>query len=239
MSVLLVTPVFRRFELTRIMLEHRVKTFQEANSLGVEVQCICVGDRENVELAESLGFVGVEAPNLLGAKYNTGHEYAVEHGFDFSFHCNSDQVFDPWLFQLIDACPTDKLIQTSWMTAVHGIGTKAIQYQNPLWAMKAYPTELLARNPRPCEENIMRMCDTSTHDGVVMANPGVETVWIERGPLETIQFESGFQVTPWKRHLMVAGLAKKGEVPVMWDEIAELHGENLVATMRQFYGLRP
>lgn len=221
------------------MLEHRVKTFEEAESLGVEVQCVCIGDFENIELARSLGFIGIEAPNLLGSKYNDGHEYAVEFGYDFSFHVNSDQVFDPRLLHAIDQAPKDKLIQTRWMTAVHPLGNRAISYRNPLWAMKAYPTDLLARNPRPCEESIMRMCDTSTHDGVLRANPGVETLWLEVGPLETIQFESGFQVTPWKRHLMVAGLEKRGEIPVMWDEIRELHGPELVDTMRQFYGLRP
>jgi hypothetical protein len=238
LSVLLVTPVFRRLDLTRIMLEHRVNTFEEASNLGVEAQCVCVGDFENIELARSLGFVGIEASNLLGAKYNDGHQYAVEHGFDFSFHCNSDQVFDARLLHAIDTSPIDMLIQTRWMTAVHDTGKKAIQYRNPLWAMKIYPTELLARNPRPCEENIMKMCDTSTHEGVLRANPGVDTLWLEVGPLETIQFESGFQVTPWKRHLWVAGLEKRGEVPVMWNEIWELHGPELVDTMQKFYGLR-
>jgi hypothetical protein len=238
LSVLLVTPVFRRFEHTRIMLEHRVKTFEEADSLGVEAQCVCIGDFENVELARSLGFIGIEAPNFLGAKFNDGHERAVELGYDFSFHVNSDQVFDARLLHAIDSAPDDKLIQTRWMTAIHPTGNRAIQYRNPLWAMKAYPTRLLEKNPRPCEEEIMRMCDTSTHEGVLRANPGVETLWIEVGPLETIQSESGYQVTPWKRHLWVAGLEKKGEVPVMWDEIGALHGLELVDTMQKFYGLR-
>jgi len=221
------------------MLEHRAQTFEEAASLGVEAQCVCVGDFENVELARTLGFVGIESPNILGAKYNDGHQWAVEHGFDFSFHVNSDQAFDPRLLQAIDQSPTDVLIQTRWMTAVHGTGIKAIQYRNPIWAMKAYPTELLARNPRPCEENIMKMCDTSTHEGVLKANPDAGTLWLEVDPLETIQFESGFQITPWKRHLWVAGLEKRGEVPVMWDEIAELHGEKFTARMKTFYGIRP
>lgn len=237
MSVLLVTPVFRRFHLTRLMLEHRVRTFEEATNLGVECQCVCIGDLDNVELARSLGFVGIEAPNLLGAKYNDGHEHAVDYGYDFSLHCNSDQVFDPELLALIDTAPTDTLLQTRWLTAVHDTGRKAISYRNPLWSMKVYPRALLERNPRPCGEGLMSMCDSSTHDGVLAANPGVGTTWLEVGPLETIQFESGFQITPWKRNLMVAGLTKTGETPVPWDRIGQLHGPKLVQDMRRFYGL--
>lgn len=123
-SIMLVTPVFRRFELTRIMLEHRVETFKSAQALGVSCGCVVVGDAPNLAVAEGLGFDVIEAPNLLGSKYNDGHQFSVENGWGISFQVNSDQVFDPHLLLELSRSPDDKLIQTEWLTAVHGTGKR-------------------------------------------------------------------------------------------------------------------
>lgn len=235
-SILLVTPVWRRFELTRIMLTHRVKTFLEAEALGVRCGCVVIGDDENLATAVSLGFHAIEAPNVLGSKYNDGHELAVTAGWDFSFQVNSDQVFDPRLLAAIVQSPHDMLIETQWLTAVHRGGGKAISYKNPIWAMKAYPTHLLKNVPRPCDELAMSMCDTSVHNGVAAANPDAGTHIVEIGPLETVQFESGNQMTPWKRHLYAGMMSSTLECPVPWEGLAEIHGEDLVLEMREFYG---
>lgn len=235
-KLLCVTPVFKRLEMTRLMLDQRVKTFEAAEKLGIQCQCICVGDPENVALARSLGFIGIEQENVLGAKYNTGHEWAVNHGYDVSFHCNSDQVFSPQLLVQLAHSPQDKLIHTTWLCAVHSSGKKSITFSDrEYWTMTAYPVQLLKKAPRPCQESIMRLCDTSTHDGVVKANPGAEVHKIEVDPLETIQFESGFQVTPWKNNLL-RGLADgTREVAVPWAEIGQLHGKEFLAKMKDFY----
>lgn len=237
-TLLLVTPVFRRLILTKLMLEQRVKTFEAAEKLGVECQCICVGDPENVELARSLGFIGVEAPNVLGAKYNDGHEWAVKHNYDVSFHCNSDQVFDPQLLVQLAHAPQDKLIRTVWLCAVHASGKKSITYSDrKYWAMKAYPHKLLKNAPRPCQEDLMSLCDTSTHEGVFLANPGVETHTVEVSPVETIQFESGFQLTPWKNNFYRGLNDGRVEQEPPWAEIGGLHGNDFLAKMKEFYGV--
>lgn len=235
--LLLVTPVYMRYRLTEIMLKHRKKTFAEARDLGVECQCAVIGDVPYVKLAEDLGFIGFYRANYLGAKYNTGHQYAVEAGYDYSFHCNSDQVFDPRLLKAISESPEDKCIKTKWLTNVHKSGEKALTYRNPLWSMTAYPTKLLAKNPRPCQEDLMSMCDTSTRQGVTEANPTVTEHLVEVGPLETIQFESSTQLTPWKKNLMVAMRDGVVETSVPWAEIGDVHGYDLVKEMRDFYGL--
>lgn len=235
--MMLVTPVFRRYALTEIMLVHRRAAFNAAAALGVECGCVVIGDEENVAAATSLGFDGILAPNVLGSKYNDGHEFALNTGWDISLQCNSDQVFHPDLLVALSEAPLDKLIRTIWMTFVHGTGTRCLSFQNPVWALKAYPTELLKSNPRPCEESIMRMCDTSTHNGVVSANPGLDTHTIEVGPLECIQFESSFQITPWKKNLHVAMMTGERERPVPWKVIADMYGENLERDMRRFYGM--
>lgn len=239
-KLMLVTPVFRRFYLTRLMLEQRVKTFQQAQALdkSTTYQCVCIGDHENVELARSLGFVGLERENVLGAKYNDGHEWAVNSNYDISFHCNSDQVFDPRLLVALANAPTDKLIRTIWLTAVHPRGNGSLSYRDQhQWTMTAYPVELLKHNPRPCGETLARMCDSSTREGVVAANPkaGLHTIQIH--PLETIQFESGFQLTPWKNNFYRALRDHRVEQPVPWAGIAEIYGDDFTSRMKEFYGV--
>lgn len=234
-SVLLVTPVWKRFDLTRIMLEERRRTFDKAKLLGVDCECVCIGDDANLDTAERLGFVTIEAPNQLGRRYNDGHEYAVREGFDFSFQCNSDQVFEPELLVAIAQAPRDKFIATRWLTAIHRNGKKAVSYRNPLWSMRAYPIDLLRRAPRPCAEDIMSGCDRSAHEGAAAANRAVPLVYVEHGPLETIQFESDVQVTPWARNQKIALMNGKWETAVPWDAIGQVHGVNLVREMQKFY----
>lgn len=234
--IALVTPVFRRFALTEIMLKHRKQTFIELEKLGVVGTCVVIGDDDNLITADGLGFPTIQSPNLLGAKYNDGHQWAVENHFDISFQVNSDQVFHPELLRRIAESPLDSLIRTVWSSFVHGSGKKSLIFQNPVWSMKAYPTDLLRKAPRPCSEDIMSMCDTSTHNGVVKVNPNAPTHTVELGPLESIQFESGFQITGWLNWVKLARYVGTQEVPVPWDEITRMHGHTLTDSMRRFYG---
>lgn len=238
-KVLLVSPVFRRFELTRIMLKHRRAAITAARQLGVDAQCVCIGDEENLKVAESHGFATIPAPNILGSKYNDGHEYAVNMGYTYSLHCNSDQTFTPEFLKSISSCPTDRIIRTHWMTFIKGDGKSSLTFANPMWALKIYPTALLKSNPRPCNEEAMRMCDTSTRDGVVAANPDMPDMHtLDIHALDALQWESGFQMTPWSKNLKVASWTGKGEEPVPWDGIANSYGPELVSDMKGFYGLQ-
>lgn len=239
MKLSLCMPVWGRRELTAILLRHLRVTFGAVEA--VECQCVVIGsDDDTLALAESLGFVALRAPNVLGSKYNDGHEWAFRNGYDVSFQVNSDQCFDPRLLERIAAAgTTGRLIQTRWLTAIHRDGRRAITTWNPIWSMKAYPTSLLAANPRPCPEHLDRMCDTGTHDGVVLANPDLDPEQdveeIVLHPLETVQFESPTQLTPWSRHVMVALTTQRLEIKPPWDLIAEVHGKNLVKELREFY----
>lgn len=238
-SIMLVTPVYRRFDLTRLMLLQRMDTILQAAAYGVRVGCVCIGDWENLAIARMCGFHTIEAPNILGSKYNDGHQYAYEDGWDISFQVNSDQVFDPELLLKIADSPDDKIIESYWLTAVHKSGTKALTYQNPLWSMLAYPRQLLAANPRPCEEQLMSMCDTSVRQGVLYANRDKEIYIhkVESGPLEVVQFESEQQLTPWKRNEILAARQGISEHSVPWEGISLIHGEPFTMRMQDFYGI--
>lgn len=238
-SISLCMPAWGRFELTEIMLARLARTFEDARGLGVECACVVVAHDANLDTARGLGFATIEAPNVLGAKYNDGHEWALRQGFGCTFQVNTDQAFDAALLARLaraaEAFP-GRMLGTRWLTAVHSMGRKAVTTWNPVWSMTAYPTKLLEANPRPCGEGLTRLCDTGVREGVRAANPGVESAWVQLHPLETLQFESGTQLTPWSRHLRVAALGGRSEGPVPWPAIAGLHGEDFTRRVRRFYG---
>lgn len=231
--------MYRRFSLTKIMFAHLAGTVTAARELGVDVQPIVIGDDDNLQVAEDLNFHTITAPNALGSKYNDGHEAAVNLGCDYSLQANSDQIFIPELFAKIAQCPNGAMIRTTAITLVHGSGKRAISYRNPVWAMKAYPTDLLRTVPRPCDEHIMSMCDSSTHLGVAERHPDAPTVTVDSGMFQTVQFESGFQVTDWRNWVRIAAVVGITEMPVPWVELEIVHGKSIVQTMKEFYGVKP
>ena len=230
-SVLLVTPAWQRYELTALMLARRAAT----DWGDVRVDTVVIADDDNLDIARAHGFATVERDNdWLGRRYNDGHEYAYTHGYDWSFHVNSDQAFDPRLLQAIVETPRTHVAATRWMAAVNADGRRAAVYRNPIRAMQAFPRELLAHNARPCRERLVRGCDKSTHDGVRRAT-GAEDHIIEVGPLETVQFESAVQLTSWKRHQRLALADGSWEIAVPWDALRSVHGPEFVNDMRRFY----
>lgn len=238
-NILLVTPAWQRPELTEILLRYRKDVLEPAcEQAGVHCETVLIADDANFEIAQALGCHAVKAANVLGAKFNDGYEFAVKEGFDWAFHVNSDQVFDPQLIIEICKAPTNKFVATTWLAAVHSSGERCIAYRNPVRAMQAFPVNLLRNCPRPCAEEIMSGCDRSTWDGVAAANPGAGVHRVNVGPLETIQFESEVQLTGWERHLTIGYLNGSFEHRVPWEEIERRFGAELVADMRGFYETR-
>lgn len=237
-SILLVTPAWERPELTRIMLEQRLRLTEAVRPLGVRCETVVIADDENLDIAEDLGHKTVGALNVLGAKFNDGYEYAVEHNYDWAFHVNSDQAFDPALIAAIAKAPTDRIVTMSHLSAVNATGERFIAYRNPVRAMQAFPLKLLRRNPRPCAEHIMSGCDRSTYEGVARANHGAKEQRVRVGPLETIQFESEVQMTGWERHVGIARNSGAREWKVPWDLLAQTYGPELIEDMQSFYEVR-
>lgn len=84
----------------------------------------------------------------------------------------------------------------------------------------------------------MEMCDTSTHNGVAERHPDVPTHTVDSyGPLQSIQFESNFQITPWRKNVRVAMTTGRGPLAVPWGAIGAAYGEALVREMKEFYAL--
>lgn len=238
-SICLVIPVWKRYALTRIMLENLKNTFYFCQARNVMAHAVVIGDDANLDVATDLDFSAIESENLLGKKYSDGHQFAVESGFDVSLHCNSDQAFNFDLLCRMANAPDDKIIQSHYLTAIHKSGERAISYRNPVWAFNAFPTKLLANNPRPVPDHVLRNCDTASVRGVCEANPNVGTFDVRGGYFDAIQFESDNQMTPWERHVMVASKTNSGhEDGVPWDAIELIHGKWFLSSIIQFYESR-
>lgn len=236
---MLVIPVWKRYALTRIMLQQLQTTFRLCEWGGVHANAVVIGDDANLTVAEDLGFCVLESENLLGKKYNDGHEFSVEQGYDVSLHCNSDQAFQPSLLRRMAHADDNKIIRSHYLTAIHKSGEKAISYRNPVWAFNAFPTKLLAKNPRPMHDKIMKMCDSAAVMGVLHANPHALDIDVGYSYFEAIQFESETQLTPWERHVLVATKTSSGEEgPVPWDAIELIHGKWFQSELLQFYNSR-
>lgn len=231
--ILLVTPVHGRFPLTEAALQYRRQIADWLGDVGVELGCAVIGDDANLEVAERLGFTPIEAPNLLGRKFNDGHEHAVANGYDWSIPLGSDQFIDPRLLTALCNAPSHRFVASRHLSVVTADRKKILDYVMPKrgWALKMYSRSLLESDPRPCIEGVMRRCDTLTHKGVSRANRRVPQShhWIGVGRLENVQFQTkGEQVTDWET--LLARLTDARAVP--WRALEAIYGTKTIRALR-------
>jgi glycosyltransferase involved in cell wall biosynthesis len=104
-NVWIVSPAWRRFAVTRLVLAQRQRLCADLAARGMDAQMLIVADDENLEIATEYGAVALETPNLpLGRKCNAGLRRAGEEGADWIVWIGSDDwihpdVFDPLPYQ--------------------------------------------------------------------------------------------------------------------------------------------
>lgn len=103
MKIALVSPAWRRFDVTRLALAERRWLCDELAARGHEATSVIVADDQNLQIAEDFGFHALEMPNDdLGLKFNAGFQWAAEWGADFLVHIGSDDWAHPDSFSIID-----------------------------------------------------------------------------------------------------------------------------------------
>src|SRR5688572_4958165 len=81
-SLCFVVPAYRRFDLTRACLRQLLRTCEALVEMGYEADAVVIGDDENIDVANLLGFVTIRRENRpLGRKFNDGIEYAASPEF--------------------------------------------------------------------------------------------------------------------------------------------------------------
>lgn len=99
-NVWLVSPAWRRFDVTRLALAQRAHLAVELAARGIDARVVIVADDDNLTIAREHGFDTVELPNDrgVGAKFNAGFQHAAQHGADYFVHIGSDDWVHPDLF---------------------------------------------------------------------------------------------------------------------------------------------
>jgi len=118
-NVCLVTPAWRRVDVTRVALAQRAHLRGELAGRGVELSCVVVADDENLDLAADFGFDGLWQTNdHLGRKVNDGIEYAYDRGADWICFAGSDNWLHPDLFDGLDGFDQERIVAGTELAVV-------------------------------------------------------------------------------------------------------------------------
>jgi Glycosyl transferase family 2 len=100
-NVWLVSPAWRRYQVTRLVLEQRRHLASVLAARGITIQTVIVADDDNLDLAREYGCVALEMDNRqLAAKFNAGIRYACQKGgADWICHIGSDDWVSPRFFE--------------------------------------------------------------------------------------------------------------------------------------------
>lgn len=199
-SLLFITPVWQRLELTEIVLKSRRRVCDELREHGIEASSVIIGDDENIDVAKALNFETVERDNeFLSRKFNDGYEFAVRNGYDFVYPVGSDSILTAE--QFINTVGDELPVASHYYTMIRSDGSERIDVQikvpggiGPL----IVPVDLLRNCPRPIQEDLRRGCDNAARQTFLRA--GHEIVTREHHQWEHVAFQSGVtQITDYER----------------------------------------
>lgn len=235
-----VVPAYRRFDLTRCCLTQLVRTCDELQERGITATAVVIGDDENIQLAEMLGFASVRQENRpLGRKWNDGIEYAVKLGCEFIVPFGTDNWVDS---RLIAQLPAEGTIRAHRLISlVHESGERMaplrIGYEGGD-GIRIIPTALLeCVNFRPAVEDRNRAIDTSMRER--MKQVGVRPVfeYLDLHQLQIVGFQSEEQQLNDYRSLR--GMFRAGiEDLEPFKALADYYPAEAIAEMQSLFARR-
>lgn len=166
MTLYFVTPAFRRYELSAVCFDQRVRVIETLAAHGIEARCVVVADDENLDLARERGFDVVERDNeWLGRRFNDGIEYAGLHGASRIIPIGSDSWIDPAYFLPL---PTRQFTVTSSYYSVVTADRLAELNIDDTKGVGPYvfPRHVLRPKFRPAKDEITHGVDGSTVKGI-------------------------------------------------------------------------
>lgn len=168
-SLWFVMPAHGRAELTAICLRQLRRTCDALYEHGVDATAVVVGDDENLETADLLGFGTVKRDNrFLARKFNDGLQLACDPRFnpspaDYAVPVGSDDWVDHRVFRRLPA--KDTVLAFRHVAFVSEDGRRLTEtrlgYEGGV-GIRVYPRQLLeVSGYRPADEDRKRACDTS------------------------------------------------------------------------------
>jgi hypothetical protein len=243
----LVTPVWRRYELTRVCMMQRaemVKGLRE--KYGIECVVVYVGDEpEHEGAAREYGFEWVEHDNKgLGAKWNAGYKRARDLGCTHVMAMGSDGFLHE---SVIGEAPLydDRVTTMTGFAAFRADGGERldmfIRTAAGYGVNMIYPVTLLG--PEPCDPSPskMRGTDSSTWRrcrDYLRRQPIIVTQ--KQPPLAYTNFQSPEeQVTPWKNldvHRRAALAEHRPEH--VFNDLRKFYSDAIVDAIEGLYAAR-
>lgn len=199
-SLLFITPVWKRYELTEICLISRRWCCDELKKHGIDATSVIIGDDDNLDIARSLGFHIVERDNeFLSNKFNDGYEYGYTSGYDYVYPVGSDSIITP--DQFIKNVGKELPIASEYYTMINSSGDERIDVQitipggiGPL----IIPVPLLRDCSRPIKSDLRRGCDSAARQTIL--TQGYEILTRKTHQYEHVAFQSGVtQITDYER----------------------------------------
>lgn len=231
MKLYFVTPAWKRYELTEVVLDQRVRVMAELATHGIEAHCVVVADDANLDIARERGLDTIEAPNVVSDRFNAGMAYAGEHGADWIVPIGSDSWIDPGYFENLH----DGVTRTSQLychVTADRIGLARVRRRAGAGPYVFHRDVLATVGFRPAAPGLMRYVDSSTianlerHTRLAFRN-------YHRHPYQYVGFRVAPYITSYRALMNAWGVA---EHSLPWDRLTEHYPLDLVERARAVFG---
>ncbi len=236
-SVCIVSPAWRRFDVTRLVLDQRQRLCVELASRGIDARSLIVADDENLEIAAEYGCDTLEAPNSpLGRKCNLGLHHAAQQGADYIVWIGSDDWIHPDVFQPLLDLPATRPVTIFAGTRVALVNLRTGELQRVASPSKfgAIPWLIdsrlfTTRTVAPIKPELKRGLDGALIRGLRLARVDFEWVFDDPNDFRCVDFKSDQNITPYKslaKHLAI------GEPEVAWEALGDWFPADLIDKAR-------
>lgn len=250
MRLVLVTPAWRRYAVTRVAFAQRAHLHGALAGRGLDVRTVVVADDRNLDIADEYGFdTVVQANDSVGRKWNDGIEHAVRTlEADYVAIVGSDDWVHADVFDRLPLAEVPEQEPSAGDAVVWRAGPEAVSGRQicvvdlPTGRMKwchsggqygvmPYVLPRAALEPsrfRPVDERLSRWLDGSFVNGL-RCRPN--WVFHDPHPVSRIDFKGSVNITPYDT-------IRKGEseeLPEAWGRLYERFPAHLVEGARDLH----
>lgn len=234
MSVCILSAAWKRFDVTRLVLQQRQRLCVELAAGGLDATNLIVADDENLDIAVEYGCETLETPNdPLGRKASVGLRAAADMA-DYVCWVGSDDWIHPDAFEpLLEQRGADKVIVAGRRLVVVDLASGVLQLISSPSKFGAIPwlidSRLLRTNRPAIRPDLPRGLDGALIRGIRLARNSFEFVEHDPHPFRCVDFKSDVNLSPYEG--LVANLAI-GEPTAAWAALAAWFPSDLVDEAR-------